>query len=237
MNKILETIKLKWAEYLLEIFVIMIGILGAFTLNNWNADRVANVNEQKLLTNIIEDLSTDYQATLELLQKVKRRQEIHLRLYNESIVDISSERSNSYSSEIVHTTDVTSITWDNYKNSIEKISKREIRSELNNYFSSYNILLKFTGDLNEAILNQFRPYLRRHEIINLKIVFESSPDQDDIDRSKFFHSDRLRSEFGTKEFNQVITELFLGTQDVIQSLEILLEKNQLLRTKLKTNLN
>ena len=237
MKKILETLKLKWAEYLLEIFVIMIGILGAFTLNNWNVDRLAKANEQKLLTNIIEDLSTDYRTTFELLQKVKQRQEIHLRLYNESIVEIFTEKSDPYSSEIVETTDIISITWDNHKNSIEKISNREIRSELNKYFSSHYILLKYAGDLNRAILNEFRPYLRSEEIINLEAVFESSPDQDDIDRSKFFHSDKLQSKFGTKEFNMLTTELFLSTQDVIQSLETFLEKNQLLRTELKTNLN
>jgi len=53
---------------------VVIGILIALQINNWNTDRVAKENEQELLTNIIEDLSTDYQSTIELLQKVKHRQ-------------------------------------------------------------------------------------------------------------------------------------------------------------------
>ena len=61
MKKILETVRSKWAEYLLEILVIMIGILGAYSLNQWNISR----NEQKLkeyyLSSLIQDLKDQNQ--------------------------------------------------------------------------------------------------------------------------------------------------------------------------------
>jgi hypothetical protein len=228
---------LKYARYAIgEIVLVVIGILIALQINSWYADRITRANEQMLLINIIENLSTDYQTTFELLHKVKRRQEIHLQLHNASIAKVITEQSDPYSAEIVEKTDIISITWDNHKNSIEKISIREIRNELNQYFSSHSVLLKYNVDLNDVILNQFRPYLGTHRIINHNAVFESSPDKDDFDRLKFFHVDRLESKIGTHEFNMLIVQLFLGTVDVIQSLEIKLEYNLRLQAELKAHL-
>ena len=59
MKKILETLKLKWAEYLLEIIVIMIGILGAFTLSNWNEERKNAIQETQLLKELIVNLNAN----------------------------------------------------------------------------------------------------------------------------------------------------------------------------------
>ena len=56
MKKILETLKRKWSEYLLEMIVIMLGIIGAFILNNWNQDRVNDITEHKILEEIKNDL-------------------------------------------------------------------------------------------------------------------------------------------------------------------------------------
>jgi uncharacterized protein DUF6090 len=57
MKKILETLKRKWTEYLIEIIVIMLGILSAYTLNNWNEARKDAAAELAALIDLKQEFS------------------------------------------------------------------------------------------------------------------------------------------------------------------------------------
>jgi len=59
MKQILSILKEKWPEYILEILVITIGILGAFMLNSWNEQNKAQALEREYVTRLIEDLAKD----------------------------------------------------------------------------------------------------------------------------------------------------------------------------------
>ena len=59
MKKILATIKNRWAEYVIEILVIIIGISLSFFFNNLKENRVERKVEVKLLQSIYENLATD----------------------------------------------------------------------------------------------------------------------------------------------------------------------------------
>jgi hypothetical protein len=67
MKKILETLKEKWAEYLLEILVIVIGILVAFGLNQWNEKKRAESEAKEERKEIVIALYNDLQVEIKNL--------------------------------------------------------------------------------------------------------------------------------------------------------------------------
>ena len=65
MKRLITILSQKWPEYLLEILVITIGILGAFALNNWNDNRRLQVERQELIADLIKDFEYNQQLMRE----------------------------------------------------------------------------------------------------------------------------------------------------------------------------
>jgi len=79
MKKLLDTLKRKWTEYFLETIVIVIGILVAFTLNNWNENRKQNNQLNQYRKNLRIELEVD-------IEKLNRY-DSNVARFKKSIVD------------------------------------------------------------------------------------------------------------------------------------------------------
>lgn len=59
IKKIFNHLKLNWITYGFETFTIIVGILGAFTLNNWNENRKQHKSDIEFIENLRIELVND----------------------------------------------------------------------------------------------------------------------------------------------------------------------------------
>ena len=97
MKKILETLNRKWAEYLLEVLVITIGILGAFVLNNWNEHK----KEQKQASIILRAIRTDMIQDIEGIERGRKNYERKLAYFQ--LVDPGFDRNSNFNFSLADT--------------------------------------------------------------------------------------------------------------------------------------
>ncbi|MBN7814616.1 hypothetical protein [Algoriphagus pacificus] len=101
MKRILSILKEKWPEYILEILVITIGILGAFALNNWNEQNKNRIFEKEILSLINENLSKDSILLTEEYQKAVLANQITDSILNRVNQGIFDETLNLWMGKVI----------------------------------------------------------------------------------------------------------------------------------------
>ena len=66
-----------------EIILVVIGILIALSINNWNENRKLVIKEKETYKNIITDLKRDLIQLETTINWAKSQQKVHYQIYNE----------------------------------------------------------------------------------------------------------------------------------------------------------
>ena len=69
MNKILKHLRKNWIRHGFETLVVVVGILVAFALNNWNEDRKESISKGQLVRDLIFELETAKSGLALAIQK------------------------------------------------------------------------------------------------------------------------------------------------------------------------
>jgi hypothetical protein len=102
MKKIVEHFKAEWYKYVLEILVLIIGIYGAFELENWNEDRKERLLERKYLKSLLIDLNRDVENLKELKNKRQVSNESAWRLLNTKSLPATYEAQSEWMDDLIN---------------------------------------------------------------------------------------------------------------------------------------
>ena len=175
MRKILDTIKQKWAEYLIEIIVITIGILGAFALNNWNDQRKKNTLEVETLKEIRVSLKSNHDRIKETVNNLKNDAYKIKSLINH----LQAEKPFTDSLEELfyypyrsHLIIVNKSAYEMLENrGVDIITDKELRTQIVNLYSFQLETMEEFGKSEMIRLDEFRSYYQTKVVVDYEDLF------------------------------------------------------------------
>ena len=243
-NLLMENKTGKYFKYAIgEIILVVIGILIALGINNWNENR-KNLNEEKItLTKIHEDLATDLSQFDYYKQQFEQIDKLHLELFNlgqgrqsiDSISELVLIRRTLYFTQLVES---------DFKENISEIDNQKIDEALTKYTSSVKDMEDiYLIQLISLINDRLKPILYEREVYNPEnwfslenrtfnkdYAFKTVNGKNIIDKNRFIELVK------TKKFQQLLFELNAKWHEFNSRLEIVIEKNDNLRKLIKSEL-
>ena len=221
----------KYFKYAIgEIVLVVIGILIALQINNWNENRKLKLNEKAVIESLIEDLQID--------DKHFENNKIHLEKQLKLVDQLIADPTNS----MLVKTDLSYLRYNaqlypiSFEDNIPNdIYNKDIIESIKTYYRDQKEIMDAQIFYSKVIFDMVRPFLRKHGIHNPQSAL--TPDFSGAATLELLIEAKLAKQYGSDEFGQVLFELRLKTAEFIYYLENLSKANKNLIPILKAYTN
>lgn len=216
-----------------EIVLVVIGILIALQINNWNERRKNDLKESLLVNNIVEDLRLD---SLHISQSLNELTD-QLRIADALIATALDRKillQNDAMGLIRYSSDFRPISQRNHAESVSNLENESTREIIQNYFLKEDEVNDIFLEYEVIIHNKIRPYLSDVGMHNLKSLYQQG---DDKTVPVLLHPEILQEQLGQVKFQQLLFERRLKTDSFKDRLTELKKDNQELIEMLILNYN
>lgn len=193
----------KFTRYIIyalgEIILVVIGILIALAINNWNEVRKAKEQEFVLLNNTLDHLRADSIAITGVLKNTSQLKELHKNLiaFAQGNFNVDQLQSLNF---IRRTIPQSLVTQMNNPNLANEIIDQQLKIEVIDYFSAITFGNFVLDDFNDYIANGIRPFLGKNALHNFGNQFS------DRSRNELINNEKFLKELQQPELQQVLFE-------------------------------
>ena len=212
-----------------EIVLVVIGILIALSINNWNEGRKNEIKQSILIKNIIEDLRLDSIHINKSLSEVENQKSLVDDLIAKSL---NKEKKLNYKliGLLRFSSDFRPISQKNHSVSVSNLDDDYIREVLQSYFIEEDKVLDIFLEYVDIIHNKIRPYLSETGMHNLESLYKY---KDNESLHVPLHPEILEEQLKNIKFQQLLYERRLKTDSFENLLVSFQLQNEMLINKLK----
>lgn len=208
-----------------EIILVVIGILIALQINNWNEDRKSHKEELLLYKRIVNDLKVDQENLRNLQGFLKKFHETQVQVYEES-TGLARYNSKIDYSQLRWAIRFSPVVRENNTQAISTISNDEVRNHINRYFKQEANVIEAIGMSNKLRRGKLREFLFKNGIINSKVLYEAEGIQfEPLNNINFINYEKLKAQYGSIELDQILAELRLEMAWTNTKIQDLIEAN------------
>ena len=223
---------LKYMRYAIgEIILVMIGILLALQVNNWNEENKERLVEKQRYQNILNDLVDDEANINQMITDLIQKQDLHYYLYQVSQNNGKLDSTVNIS-RVSSAPELNLITGKNQLTELEFIKDLQIRREVNTYVKHENAALSDADRLESNIKNRVRAYFSKINATKIDKIYAPRR-YDNKDVNDMLDIDMISKHFKDTDFKGVLINLRMSTSNALITLGALKEKNKILQTILR----
>ncbi len=222
----------KFSKYLLyafgEIALVMIGILLALQVNNWNEEKKETRIEKQRYQNILNDLINDQENIDKMIADLIEKQDIHYYFYE--ISQNSGEIDTTVNIRQINSApELILITGKNQLTELEFIKDLEIRRAVNTYVKHENSALSDAVRLESEIKTRVRAYFSDINATKIDKIF--APQRyDNKSVTDVLDMNIISRHFEDTDFKSILINLRMLTSNALQTQRVLKEKNKELQS-------
>jgi len=207
-----------------EILLVVIGILIALQVNNWNEQQLEINNEKVLLGEVLEALHADSLALAEMTALMDSTFEVYTTLYRISEAELSPE--SLIDADLMrHSASGFPVSKANYPDLASKVLDYETKNQVFEYYQIVSLWVYIIEEYNRFIEDKLRPFLAEQELLTYGYHHTGG-----VNRPGKIDKEKIIASLKQPEVRQMLFEATQKTRNYIGADDnILRERNDLIR--------